>query len=236
MFVEERGQIRPATREERDRRDSDQGRTWRHDAANAGMFVCALDDILDGTGVGALIDGRQIALFRVGGAVYALDNYDPDSGANVLSRGIVGDLQGELVVASPVYKHHFSLTHRPLPRRIRRSMRTAYPARVVDGRVQVRGARTRVKTTPAGRRRQRHGRHAHRRGAAGSAAPDMLRHHGLRRRAARQLQPHPAVAGAGRRDGAPTRSCCIAPSGTPSTASRCTPAIRSSRSTASNAA
>ena len=49
--------------------------------------------------------------------VYALDNFDPHSGANVLSRGIVGDLSGELVVASPVYKHHFSLDHRPVPRR-----------------------------------------------------------------------------------------------------------------------
>jgi nitrite reductase (NADH) small subunit len=27
----------------------------------------------------------------------------------VLSRGIVGDINGELVVASPVYKQHFSL-------------------------------------------------------------------------------------------------------------------------------
>ena len=28
----------------------------------------------------------------------------------MLSRGIVGDLKGEVVVASPVYKHHFRLT------------------------------------------------------------------------------------------------------------------------------
>ena len=34
---------------------------------------------------------------------------DPFSRANVLSRGIVGDVKGELVVASPVYKQHFSL-------------------------------------------------------------------------------------------------------------------------------
>jgi nitrite reductase (NADH) small subunit len=27
----------------------------------------------------------------------------------VLSRGIVGDLKGEVVVASPVYKQHFNL-------------------------------------------------------------------------------------------------------------------------------
>ena len=41
--------------------------------------------------------------------VFALGNRDPFSKANVLSRGIVGDLKGELVVASPVYKQHFSL-------------------------------------------------------------------------------------------------------------------------------
>ena len=29
--------------------------------------------------------------------------------ANVLSRGIVGDIQGQLVVASPLYKQHFNL-------------------------------------------------------------------------------------------------------------------------------
>lgn len=42
--------------------------------------------------------------------IYALDNRDPFSGANVIGRGIVGDLKGELVVASPIYKQHFRLT------------------------------------------------------------------------------------------------------------------------------
>ena len=72
-------------------------------------FVCDLAEILPGAGVCALIEGRQIAVFRVGDAVYALSNRDPASDANVLSRGIVGDLKGELVVASPIYKHHFDL-------------------------------------------------------------------------------------------------------------------------------
>jgi nitrite reductase (NADH) large subunit len=72
-------------------------------------FVCDLADILPYAGVGALIDGRQIAVFRVEDSVFALDNLDPASGANVLSRGIVGDVKGELVVASPLYKHHYSL-------------------------------------------------------------------------------------------------------------------------------
>ena len=73
------------------------------------MKVCRLDDILPDTGVCALVDGAQVAIFRIGEKIYAVGNTDPFSGANVLSRGIVGDLNGELVVASPVYKQHFSL-------------------------------------------------------------------------------------------------------------------------------
>ena len=72
--------------------------------------VCRVDDIVPNTGVCALVAGRQVAVFRVDDdSFYALDNYDPFSRANVLSRGIVGDLKGEVVVASPVYKQHFSL-------------------------------------------------------------------------------------------------------------------------------
>jgi len=72
--------------------------------------VCRLDDIVPNTGVAALVDGEQVAVFRLDdGTIRAVGNRDPFSGANVLSRGIVGDLKGELVVASPVYKQHFSL-------------------------------------------------------------------------------------------------------------------------------
>lgn len=72
--------------------------------------VCPLDDIVPNSGVCALISGQQVAVFRVSDdRVFALSNYDPFSKANVLSRGIVGDIKGELVVASPVYKQHFSL-------------------------------------------------------------------------------------------------------------------------------
>lgn len=75
--------------------------------------VCKLADIVPDTGVCALVHGRQIAVFRLSGggddSVYAIDNFDPFSRANVLSRGIVGDIKGEVVVASPVYKQHFNL-------------------------------------------------------------------------------------------------------------------------------
>ncbi|ADP99643.1 nitrite reductase (NAD(P)H), small subunit [Marinobacter adhaerens HP15] len=42
-------------------------------------------------------------------ALFAISHTDPFSGANVLARGITGDLKGEPVVASPLYKQHFSL-------------------------------------------------------------------------------------------------------------------------------
>jgi nitrite reductase (NADH) small subunit len=61
-------------------------------------------------GVAALVEGRQVAVFLLGdGSLHAIDNRDPISGANVLSRGIVGDRAGEPVVASPVYKQCFAL-------------------------------------------------------------------------------------------------------------------------------
>src|SRR3954467_15661008 len=74
------------------------------------MRVCKIDDIVPSAGVCALVGGEQVAIFRVDKEVFAVGNRDPFSKANVLSRGIVGDLKGELVVASPVYKQHFSLT------------------------------------------------------------------------------------------------------------------------------
>lgn len=74
--------------------------------------VCALDDLPVDMGIGAMIEGQQIALFYLEDThtVYAVSNYDPFSGANVIARGIVGSLGDELVVASPIYKQHFSLT------------------------------------------------------------------------------------------------------------------------------
>lgn len=76
------------------------------------QVVCGRDDLVPGSGVCALVDGEQVALFYLPGetqGIYALGNRDPIGRANVLSRGIVGDLDGQLVVASPLYKQHFSL-------------------------------------------------------------------------------------------------------------------------------
>lgn len=100
------------------------------------LDVCALDDITPNTGVGALIDEQQIAIFRVGSEkrVYALSNQDPFSKAFVMSRGIIGDLQGERVVASPIYKQHFSLaTGRCLEDKDQKLL--VFPSKIENGRV-----------------------------------------------------------------------------------------------------
>lgn len=72
--------------------------------------VCAVDAILPDTGVCARVAGRHVAVFRLGAqSFYAIDNVDPKNGASVLSRGLLGNLGERVVVASPLYKHHFDL-------------------------------------------------------------------------------------------------------------------------------
>jgi nitrite reductase (NADH) large subunit len=106
-------------------------------AARSWHFICELDELLPDSGAAALIEGHQFAIFRVDDQVYALDNFDPHSQANVLSRGIVGDLEGELVVASPVYKQHFSLVTGRCLEMPELSVR-AYPTRIADGGIWMR--------------------------------------------------------------------------------------------------
>jgi nitrite reductase (NADH) small subunit len=101
--------------------------------------VCRLDDIVPNTGVCALVNGEQVAVFHVddGAArVFAIGNYDPNSQAAVLSRGLVGSLGERIVVASPIYKHHFDLTTGECLEAPQQSV-SAFAARVVNGEVYV---------------------------------------------------------------------------------------------------
>ncbi len=99
--------------------------------------VCLLDDLVAERGAAVVVDGRQVALFRLhDGTVRALSNRDPFSRAFVLSRGIVGDRGGRQVVVSPVYKQAFDLeTGQCLDDPDVRV--TTYETTVVDGVVQV---------------------------------------------------------------------------------------------------
>lgn len=79
------------------------------DTKNRWISVCDADEVTPNLGVRALLNNDQVAIFKVRDALYAIDAVDPFSRAAVLSRGIVGDLKNQLVVASPLYKQHFNL-------------------------------------------------------------------------------------------------------------------------------
>ena len=101
--------------------------------------VCDLNAIVPDTGVCALINDIPVAVFHVGGAeprVFAIANYDPNSGASVLSRGMIGNLGDRIVVASPIYKQHFDLATGECLEAPENGV-TSYGARIADGKVWV---------------------------------------------------------------------------------------------------
>jgi nitrite reductase (NADH) small subunit len=108
--------------------------TWRD--------VCAADAIVPFTGIAALVEGQQIAIFRLHVAqddvpqCYAISNYDPFSKANVIARGLVGDKNGVLKVASPIYKNTFNLLTGQCLEDESVRLRT-WPTRIVDGMIQL---------------------------------------------------------------------------------------------------
>ncbi|MGK2241477.1 MAG: nitrite reductase (NADH) small subunit [Rhodococcus sp. (in: high G+C Gram-positive bacteria)] len=54
--------------------------------------------------------GEQVALFLLeDGTLRAVSNFDPYGRAAVMSRGLVGDRDGEPIVVSPLLKQAFSL-------------------------------------------------------------------------------------------------------------------------------
>ncbi len=108
--------------------------------------VCDLNDIVPNTGVCALINGEQVAVFHVieGGQddaqkearIFAIGNYDPNADASVLSRGLVGSIGERIVVASPIYKQHFDLQTGECLEAPEHSV-SAYPAHIDHGKVWV---------------------------------------------------------------------------------------------------
>ncbi|HSV64834.1 MAG TPA: nitrite reductase small subunit NirD [Mycobacteriales bacterium] len=99
--------------------------------------VCRYDGLQPERGACALLGGGQVAVFRLwDGSVRAVSNYDPFTGAFVLSRGIVGTRGDVPVVFSPMLKHAFDLCSGAAlddP-----AVRLAvYPVRVRDGWVEV---------------------------------------------------------------------------------------------------
>ena len=73
--------------------------------------ACPLSHLIPGRGVAVLLrGGEQVALFLLeDGTLRAVSNFDPYGRAAVMSRGLVGDRDGEPIAVSPLLKQAFSL-------------------------------------------------------------------------------------------------------------------------------
>jgi len=86
------------------------GRVATDDDRGAWTAIAPFERLTPDRGVAAMVDGVQVAVVRLAtGALHAVDNVDPCSGAAVLSRGIVGDADGVPTLVSPLYKQRFDL-------------------------------------------------------------------------------------------------------------------------------
>ena len=100
--------------------------------------ICKIDDIVPATGVCALLNGKQVAIFRPrhDEQVFAISNIDPFFEASVLSRGLIAEHNGELWVASPLKKQRFRLSDGLCMEDASHSI-ARFDARVKDGHVQL---------------------------------------------------------------------------------------------------
>lgn len=134
QFVPERDQIRPARPDEREGIDIEPAPC----GAEKWTEVCALTDIIPGTGVCALIGGEAIAIFRpqANDTVFAIENIDPFGQASVLSRGLIAEHEGDFWVASPLKKQRFRLRDGFCADDAEKSIRS-YAAKVDQGKVSI---------------------------------------------------------------------------------------------------
>ncbi|MFT4924649.1 MAG: nitrite reductase (NADH) small subunit [Phenylobacterium sp.] len=105
--------------------------------------ICYLDDIPKMGAVCALHEGKQVAIFNLShqngqfkNCVKSMCNVDPFADASVLSRGIISDIEGRQVVASPLNKLHFCLDTGQCLQHPDTSV-SVFPVRVRDNKVQL---------------------------------------------------------------------------------------------------
>jgi len=75
------------------------------------MTICTDQDLTPNAGTCVQFAQEQVAIFYCmrSQTLYAVENFDPIGQANVISRGIMGSIQGKTYVSSPLYKQHFDL-------------------------------------------------------------------------------------------------------------------------------
>jgi nitrite reductase (NADH) small subunit len=113
--------------------------TDKSELATTWLAVCEQSALVKNSGVCALINGQQIAIFYIENSaekVFAVSNFDPIGKANVICRGIVGSVANDPVIASPLYKQQFSLTNGRCLQQDDTCL-TTYPVRLAKGQVQI---------------------------------------------------------------------------------------------------
>lgn len=99
--------------------------------------ACAFDDLEPLWGEAALIDGEQVALFRLPDEeVIAVTHRDPFTASYVMARGIVGSKGDRLTIASPLHKQVYDLRTGECLSLPALHLRT-FPSRVVDGAIEI---------------------------------------------------------------------------------------------------
>lgn len=134
IHIGERDQHRAASPEERRRHltviTAPPAPAWV-DVANVGELVINF-------GVNALVQGRDVAVFLLrDGRCLAVDNVDPIACSSVLSRGLVVERGGDVLVISPITRKAFSLTTGRCVDKPSFRIQT-HKTRVHSGRIQVR--------------------------------------------------------------------------------------------------
>lgn len=80
---------------------------------NNWITVCTDADLIMNSGVCALVNDKEVAIFKIKTAgedkVFALSNWDPFGKANVLYRGLLGSVADTEVIIAPLYKQRYSL-------------------------------------------------------------------------------------------------------------------------------
>ena len=102
------------------------------------ITVCNKNELTPQLGACAKVLDQQVAVFycKRSERLYAISNYDPIGKANVISRGMMGSLEGEPYISSPLYKHHFHL-ETGVCIELPEVTLTTYPVRISDNQVQI---------------------------------------------------------------------------------------------------
>lgn len=101
-------------------------------------LACSVEDIPQDGGACAMIAGEQVAIFNFSrtGKWYASQNLCPHKQTMALSRGMIGDINGEPKVACPFHKKTFSLESGECLSGDDFTIKT-YPVKVEEGKVYI---------------------------------------------------------------------------------------------------